>query len=197
MSRDYEFFGVAQDDPTLIAFLREIHMRKYPMHFVKNAPIDDATASPAVAAAAAAAAATAAAGAARLTAAASGAITTHFNFSNHYEGLTADMAHYVGDLVGGKENGAFIQSLPGAMGHLMTAPWLAATLNWVGLVVEPEPRRFFTLRKQNAQRPGLQVVHACISPNPYPKEVSVWSVRTVVLIEKLIIVLFSSCLRCL
>ncbi|XP_011190464.1 protein Star [Zeugodacus cucurbitae] len=189
MSRDYEFFGVAQDDPTLIAFLREIHMRKYPMHFLKNAPIDDVTssASPAVAAAAAAAAATAAAGAARSTAATSGeATTTHFNFSNHYEGITAEMAHYVADLVGGKENGAYIQSLPGAMGHLMTAPWLAATLNWAGLVVEPEPRRFFTLRKQNAQRPGLQVVHACISPNPYPKEVTIHNEESEVRINSLL-----------
>lgn len=177
MSRDYEFFGVAQDDPTLIAFLREIHMRKYPMHFLKNAPIDDATASPAV---------VAAAGAASLTATAGGAATTHFNFSNHYEGLSAEMAHYVADLVGGKDNGAFIQSLPGAMGHLMTAPWLAATLNWAGLVVEPEPRRFFTLRKQNAQRPGLQVVHACISPNPYPKEVTIHNEESEVRINSLL-----------
>jgi len=29
MSRDYELNGVAQDDPALIAFLRQIHMGKY------------------------------------------------------------------------------------------------------------------------------------------------------------------------
>ncbi|XP_004521904.1 protein Star [Ceratitis capitata] len=195
MSRDYEFFGVAQDDPTLIAFLREIHMRKYPMHFLKNAPIDVATStmataahtSPAAAAAAAAAAATAAALASSSASSTTATATsTHFNFSTHYEGLTAEMAHYVSDLVGGKENGAFIQSLPGAMGHLMTSPWLAATLNWVGLVVEPEPRRFFTLRKQNAQRLGLQVVHACISPNPYPKEVTIHNEESEVRINSLL-----------
>ncbi|CAD6999622.1 unnamed protein product [Ceratitis capitata] len=61
MSRDYEFFGVAQDDPTLIAFLREIHMRKYPMHFLKNAPIDVATSTMATAAHTSPAAAAAAA----------------------------------------------------------------------------------------------------------------------------------------
>lgn len=137
---------------------------------VGPAPTTTAAIASAAAAAAATAAALASSSASSTTATAT---STHFNFSTHYEGLTAEMANYVSDLVGGKENGAFIQSLPGAMGHLMTSPWLAATLNWVGLVVEPEPRRFFTLRKQNAQRPGLQVVHACISPNPYPKEVRV------------------------
>ncbi|XP_036329056.1 protein Star-like isoform X2 [Rhagoletis pomonella] len=175
MLRDCEFFGVAQDNPTLIAFLREIQMRKYPMHFLKNAPLDDATST------ASSSATTAGVAASYSTAA------THFNFSAHYsEGLAPEMAHYVADLVGGKENGAFIQSLPGAMGYLITAPWLAATLNWAGLVVEPEPRRFFTLRKQNAQRPGLEVVHACISPNPYPKEVTIHNEESEVRINSLL-----------
>ncbi|XP_055845295.1 protein Star [Episyrphus balteatus] len=135
MSRDYELFGVAQDDPTLIAFLREIHMKKYPMHFLKNAPAE------------------------------------HLNFTNQHE-LTPEMAHYVADLVGGKLNGAAIQSLTGQAGNLMTAPWLAETLNWAGVIVEPEPRRYFTLRKQNVHRAKMQVVHACVSPNQHPKEVT-------------------------
>lgn len=134
MSRDYELIGVAQDDPTLIAFLREIHMKKYPMHFLKNEPAE------------------------------------HLNFTNQHE-LTPEMAHYVADLVGGKLNGAAIQSLTGQAGSLMTAPWLAETLNWAGVIVEPEPRRFFTLRKQNIHRAKMQVVHACVSPNQHPKEV--------------------------
>ncbi|XP_055921658.1 protein Star [Eupeodes corollae] len=135
MSRDLDFFGVAQDDPTLIAFLREIHMKKYPMHFLKNAPAE------------------------------------HLNFTNQHE-LTPEMAHYVADLVGGKLNGAAIQSLTGQAGNLMTAPWLAETLNWAGVIVEPEPRRYFTLRKQNVHRAKMQVVHACVSPNQHPKEVT-------------------------
>ncbi|XP_053958471.1 protein Star [Anastrepha ludens] len=164
MSRDYEFFGVVQDDPTLIAFLRQIQMRKYPMHFHKEGQ--------------------GAVGAMAVPPSSSAA--THFNFSTHYEGLAPEMAHYVADLLGGKENGAFIQSLPGSMGHLMTAPWLAATLNWAGIVVEPEPRRFFTLRKQNAQRPDLQVVHACISPSPFPKEVTIHNEESEVRINSLL-----------
>ncbi|XP_067623425.1 protein Star isoform X2 [Eurosta solidaginis] len=177
MSRDYEFFGVAQDDPTLIAFLREIHMRKYPMHFLKNAPLDDPSSSSALSSTSSSTA---------VTSPTSASSATNFNFSTHYEGLTPEMAHYVADLVGGKEHGSVIQSLPGAMGHLMTAPWLASTLNWVGLLVEPEPRRFFTLRKQNAQRPGLQVVHACISPSPYPKEVTIHNEESEVRINSLL-----------
>jgi len=74
--------------------------------------------------------------------------------------------------VGGKLNGAVIQSLSGPLAHLITAPWLSEELNWMGILVEPEPRWYFTLRKQNAQRQRMQVVHACVSPNPYPKEVS-------------------------
>lgn len=136
MSRDYELIGVSQDDPTLIAFLREIHMKKYPMNFLKDAPVE------------------------------------HLNFTERHE-LTPEMAHYIADLVGGKFNGAFIQSMTGSTSNAMTAPWLAETLNWGGVIVEPEPRRYFTLRKQNVHRPKIQVVHACISPNGYPKEVTI------------------------
>ncbi|XP_037958576.1 protein Star [Teleopsis dalmanni] len=145
MSRDYEFYGVAQDNPRLIEFLQQLHMPKNALHFVKNR---DASNEPQQ--------------------------QQHFNFSGaHKNELTPEMAHYVADLVGGKMNGAVIQSLPGTLGHLMTAPWLAETLNWAGVIVEPEPRRFFTLRKQNAQRDRMQVLHACVSPNSYPKEVTI------------------------
>lgn len=169
MSRDYELYGVAQDDPQLIAFLREIHMRKYPMHFLKTR--------------------TDGGGGSEATSAVSSSTSTlgpgnggggggligvdqHFNFSAHPNELTPKMAYYVANILQGKTNGAVIQSLTGSLGHLMTAPWLSETLNWAGVIVEPEPRRFFTLRKQNGLRPRLQVVHACVSPNPYPKEVS-------------------------
>lgn len=135
MSRDYELVGVAQDDPTLVAFIRDFHMKKYPMNFLKNAPIE------------------------------------HLNFTEHHE-LTPEMAHYIANLVGDKTNGVFIQSLTGPTSESMTAPWLAETLNWGGLIIEPEPRRYFTYRKQNVHRPKVQVVHACVSTSGYPKEVT-------------------------
>lgn len=190
MSRDYNLNSVAQDDPQLIAFLREIHMRKYPMHFLKNKSGKEA------------AAATSSAGVGSGSnfnmdntpgASLSGSVTSsrstngnsrnsyqNFNYSSvrHQSDITNDMmSHYVANLLGGKMNGATIQSLTGTLGNLMTAPWLAETLNWAGVIVEPEPRRFFTLRKQNAQQTHLQIVHACVSPQPFPKEVSQFNIN--------------------
>ncbi|XP_016945240.3 protein Star [Drosophila suzukii] len=159
MSRDYELNGVAQDDPALIAFLRQIHMGKYL-----------GKASPKVAAAAAS---TVGGGAPPNAPRLANAGST-FGTSGNSSGSGADqLAHYVADLVGGKMNGAVIQSLSGPLAHLITAPWLSEQLNWMGVLVEPEPRWYFTLRKQNAQRARMQVVHACVSPNTYPKEITI------------------------
>ncbi|XP_016954888.1 protein Star [Drosophila biarmipes] len=158
MSRDYELNGVAQDDPALIAFLRQIHMGKYL-----------GKASPKVAAASTVGGGPPPPSAPRLATAGS-----TFGASGNSSGSGADqLAHYVADLVGGKMNGAVIQSLSGPLAHLITAPWLSEQLNWMGVLVEPEPRWYFTLRKQNAQRARMQVVHACVSPNTYPKEITI------------------------
>ena len=162
MSRDYELYGVAQDDPQLIAFLREIHMRKYPNHFFKtSAPNADNSLAGGVEGVGGGGGVSTSAG-----------IPTHLNFSAYPNELTPKMAYYVANVLQSKTDGAVIQSLTGSLGHLMTAPWLSETLNWAGVIVEPEPRRYFTLRKQNALRSRLQIVHACVSPQPYPKEVS-------------------------
>lgn len=161
MSRDYELYGVAQDDPQLIAFLREIHMRKYPMHFFKTSPANGDNGLPGGGSGGA------------IGNSLNGMAASHLNLSAYPNELTPKMAYYVANTMQGKVNGAVIQSLTGSLGHLMTAPWLTETLNWAGVIVEPEPRRYFTLRKQNALRPQLQIVHACVSPNPYPKEVRV------------------------
>ncbi|XP_017063182.1 protein Star [Drosophila eugracilis] len=156
MSRDYELNGVAQDDPSLIAFLRQIHMGKYL-----------GKASPKVV--------TAATVGGGLPPNSPRLATAGSTFgSGNSSGSGADqLAHYVADLVGGKMNGAVIQSLSGPLAHLITAPWLSEQLNWMGVLVEPEPRWYFTLRKQNAQRARMQVVHACVSPNTYPKEITI------------------------
>ncbi|KAH8339444.1 hypothetical protein KR074_011084 [Drosophila pseudoananassae] len=157
MSRDYELNGVAQDDPALIAFLREIHMGKYL-----------GKASPKVVTASAAGGGSSPGGSPPRPAAISPLS------SSNSSGSGADqLAHLVADLVGGKMNGAVIQSLSGPLAHLITAPWLSEQLNWMGVLVEPEPRWYFTLRKQNAQRTKMQVVHACVSPNTYPKEITI------------------------
>ncbi|XP_044315662.1 protein Star [Drosophila rhopaloa] len=158
MSRDYELNGVAQDDPALIAFLRQIHMGKYL-----------GKASPKVAAAS-----TVGVGPPPNSPRPATAGSSYGSGSGNSSGSGADqLAHYVADLVGGKMNGAVIQSLSGPLAHLITAPWLSEQLDWMGVLVEPEPRWYFTLRKQNAQRARMQVVHACVSPTTYPKEITI------------------------
>lgn len=137
MSRDYDLMGVPQDNPALVKYVRDIHMKKYPMTFMRNA----------------------------------NAPVEHLNFTNRHE-LTPEMAHFISDLLGGKRFGTFFQSLTGISDSMMTAPWLAETMNWGGYLVEPDPRKYFSLRKQNAFRPNVQVIHACLSPNTYPKEVT-------------------------
>ncbi|XP_058062554.1 protein Star isoform X2 [Anopheles bellator] len=137
MSRDYNLMGVPQDNPALIKYVRDIHMKKYPMTFMRTA----------------------------------NAPTEQLNFNNRHE-LTPEMAHVISDLLGRKRFGTFFQSLAGNSDSMMTAPWLAETMNWGGYLVEPDPRKYFSLRKQNAFRPNVQVIHACLSPNTYPKEVT-------------------------
>lgn len=135
MSRDYELNNVAQDNPDLVNFLREFHMKKYPMNFLKTEPFSE-----------------------------------HLNFTERHE-QTPVMAQYISNLVGAKANGAYIQSMTGSTTNLLTGPWLTETLSWSGTVLEPDPRKFFMQRKQNAHRPKVQIVHACVSPNEHPKEV--------------------------
>uniref|UniRef100_A0A182PPJ3 Methyltransferase FkbM domain-containing protein n=1 Tax=Anopheles epiroticus TaxID=199890 RepID=A0A182PPJ3_9DIPT len=137
MSRDYDLMGVPQDNPALVKYVRDIHMKKYPMTFMRNA---NAPVEP-------------------------------LNFTNRHE-LTPEMAHLISDLLGRKRFGTFFQSLTGNSDSMMTAPWLAETMNWGGYLVEPDPRKYFSLRKQNAFRSNVQVIHACLSPNTYPKEVT-------------------------
>ncbi|KAL7741226.1 hypothetical protein ACLKA6_015115 [Drosophila palustris] len=163
MSRDYELNSVPQDDPTLIEFLRQIHMHKYPMYMAKSAAISSSGK------ATSASAAVATAGTGNSSSSSSNSHSSHITGNS----VADQLAHYVSDLVGGKLNGAVIQSLSGPLAHLITAPWLSEQLNWMGILVEPEPRWYFTLRKQNAQRQRMQVVHACVSPNPYPKEITI------------------------
>lgn len=135
MSKDYDLVGVEQDDPSLITFIREIHMKKYPMTFMRNAPVE------------------------------------HLNFTERHE-MAPEMANIIASLVDMKENGIFIQSMTGPSGSLMTAPWLSETLHWNGIIVESEPRKYFSLRKENAHRSNVQIIHACISPSGFPKEVN-------------------------
>lgn len=132
MSRDYEMYGVRQDDPSLLTFIREIHLKKYPMPFMKNAPLEPISAA---------------------------------------ERLVTELADFVGWLLDSKRNGTFVQSMHASSAAMAPAPWMSATFHWGGIIVEPEPRNYFELRKQNAQRANVQIVHACLSPSGNLKEV--------------------------
>lgn len=134
MSRDYELYGVPQDDPTLLKFVREIHMKKYPMTFLKNLPAKS------------------------------------INLTDRHE-LAPEIVELIGKYSVVRKGGYFVQSLPWTSGNLMTSPWLSETLKWGGLIVEPDPKQYFELRKENAHRNDVQVVHACLSSTGYPKEV--------------------------
>lgn len=133
MSRDYELLGVQQDNPNLISYIREIHMRKYPLHIFKNTPVRMPNFTDTV------------------------SIQKIGNYINTY-------------LMNNKTNGVFLQSMPGNSEQL-TAPWLVSNLNWTGYIVEPDPTKYFMFRKMFLSNPMVQVIHACISPNGYPKEV--------------------------
>lgn len=87
--------------------------------------------------------------------------------------LTPRMAEYVADeLLRGKRGGVFVQSMTGANERLMTGQWLAGGAQWTGLIVEPELRKYFEYKKVVvAAQNGVEVVHACVSPHEYPKEV--------------------------
>lgn len=135
MSRDYELYGVPQDDPTLLKFVREIHMKKYPMPFLKNLP------------------------------------PKAMNLSDRHE-LASEIAELIGKYSLTRKGGYYVQSLPWTSGNMMTSPWLSETLKWGGLIIEPDPKQYFELRKETSHQNDVQVVHACVSSTGYPKEVN-------------------------
>ncbi|CAG9864538.1 unnamed protein product [Phyllotreta striolata] len=70
-----------------------------------------------------------------------------------------------------KKNGFFVEAGAYDDGRTSKTAYLERRLRWRGLLVQPDPRRYFALKKQ--ARRLSKAVHACLSPSPYPKEVSV------------------------
>lgn len=149
MSRDYEFQGISQDNPVLVSYLREMHLKKYVQVPLFDAPLvtaaeDDPLAPPSITAG------------------------TGSKF-------TAEMGEFVAkELLQGKVGGVFIQSSMGTSSdNLMIAPYLIHKYQWQGLIVEPDPKKFFNYAKQYArQKDDVHVIHACFSPTGFPKEVT-------------------------
>lgn len=95
-----------------------------------------------------------------------------FNYNSSSEEAPT-MAKFIGkDLLGGKKSGFYFQSLTGTNAQMMPAPWLTESQGWGGCIVEPDPRKYFNYRKLYAQRDATKIVHASLSPQKYPKEVS-------------------------
>lgn len=82
--------------------------------------------------------------------------------------LVPEMATTMANIIGQSEpkrNGVFVQSLTSTSGSMITASYLSKEFGWAGLIVEPEAKRYFGFRKENARRPQVQVVQACLSTN--------------------------------
>lgn len=133
MSRDYDLQDISQDDPVLVSYLREVHLKKYIQEpLFHREPTSDRS-------------------------------TTFIGSS---------MGEFVaGDLLKNKSKGVFMQSSMGASEGLM-APYLVDKLEWTGLIVEPDPKRYFNYGREFGQSTNVNVIHACFSPTGYTKEVT-------------------------
>nr|CAH7757671.1 unnamed protein product [Callosobruchus chinensis] len=77
---------------------------------------------------------------------------------------------YVLKLLKNKQGGSFVEAGAYSDGKTSRTEWLERKYNWYGLLVQPDPRHYFILRRHNRKR--SQAVHACLSPTSYPKEVT-------------------------
>lgn len=137
MSRDYDLQGISQDNPVLVSYLREIHLQKYVQEplFQQHSP------SP-------------------LNDEGKSASTTTISRST-----AANAEYVVNELLGGQLTGSFIQSAIGTSSDsLMIAPYLIERFAWRGLIVEPDPKKFFGYGRTYGGRKDVHVIHACFSP---------------------------------
>ncbi|XP_063224679.1 protein Star-like [Bacillus rossius redtenbacheri] len=70
-----------------------------------------------------------------------------------------------------KRGGVFVEAGAYGGGRPSDTQWLERSLGWRGLLVQSNPLDFLALRKHT--RPGSSCLLGCLSPMPYPKEVSV------------------------
>ncbi|KAG5888573.1 hypothetical protein JTB14_029870 [Gonioctena quinquepunctata] len=97
------------------------------------------------------------------------AIELHHKPLESKDEITPDTA-YVMKLLKNKQNGVFVEAGAYNDGKSSKTEWLEEKLNWRGLLIQPDPRHYFNLRRHNRKR--SQAIHACLSPTPYPKEVT-------------------------
>lgn len=97
------------------------------------------------------------------------AIETHHKPLESQEVIPPD-TDYVLKLLNYKKNGLFVEAGAYSDGKTSKTEALERKFNWKGLLVQPDPRHYFNLRRHN--RAKSQCIHACLSPMPYPREVT-------------------------
>lgn len=97
----------------------------------------------------------------------------NYNENNKRNDLVPKLASAIAEIAANVNgDGYFVQSMTNYNGEFLTGPWLAEHLNWGGLIVEPDARKYFSLCKETLMQPNVQVIQACVSPNNHPREVS-------------------------
>ncbi|CAH0555091.1 unnamed protein product [Brassicogethes aeneus] len=97
------------------------------------------------------------------------AIEPNHKLINTEETISNDTL-FVIRLLEDKRNGVFVEAGAYNDGKSSKTNWLEKKLNWRGLLIQPDPRHYFSLKRHN--RLKSQAIHACVSPMPYPKEVT-------------------------
>uniref|UniRef100_A0A0P4WF87 Methyltransferase FkbM domain-containing protein n=1 Tax=Scylla olivacea TaxID=85551 RepID=A0A0P4WF87_SCYOL len=75
----------------------------------------------------------------------------------------------VASILGGKRGGVFLEAGAYDGEELSNTLYLERELGWRGLLVEPDPWNFWSLRKRGRKAHAIQ---ACLSPSPFPREVT-------------------------
>nr|CAD7455391.1 unnamed protein product [Timema tahoe] len=68
------------------------------------------------------------------------------------------------------KDGTFLESGAYRNDRPSDTEWLEQELGWHGLLIQPDPMDYLTLRKHH--RRNSKTLHGCLSPTPYPKEVT-------------------------
>lgn len=97
------------------------------------------------------------------------AVDPHFHEMEPDGDLSNDTA-FVLKLLNNKKDGTFVEAGAYSDGKTSKTEWLESKLNWKGLLIQPDSKHFFSLRRHNRAR--SQAIHAFLSPTPYPKEVT-------------------------
>ncbi|XP_030768349.1 protein Star [Sitophilus oryzae] len=84
--------------------------------------------------------------------------------------VMSNETEYLLKIFNNKKNGIFVESGAYSDGKTSKTEVLERQYEWKGLLIQPDPRHYFNLRRHNRVR--SQCIHACLSPMPYPREIT-------------------------